>query len=134
MPRTKAAAPEKRLTDVELELMSILWTLGGEGASVAEVIAQLPSERTLAYTSVSTIVRILESKGFVASRRQGRGHIYSPVLTRSEYEARAVRDVVNRVFQGVPVAMVRQLIEHVQMTDDDVRELRKLVGRIKDRK
>jgi len=134
MPRARVAAPEKRLTDVELELMSILWALGGAGASVAEVIAQLPSERTLAYTSVSTIVRILESKGFVASRRQGRGHIYSPVLTRSEYEARAVRDVVNRVFQGVPVAMVRQLIEHVRMTDDDVRELRKLVGRIKDRK
>ena len=132
MPKAAAPAPEKRLTDVELELMTILWSLGG--GSVAEVIAQLPGERTLAYTSVSTIVRILESKGFVASRRQGRGHIYSPVLTRSEYEARAVKDVVNRVFQGVPVAMVRQLIAHVRMSDDDVRELRKLVSGIKDRK
>jgi len=132
MPKPKTAAPEKRLTDVELELMTILWSLGG--GSVADIIAQLPTARPLAYTSVSTIVRILESKGFVAARRQGRGHIYSPLITRSEYEARAVKDVVNRVFQGVPVAMVRQLFETVRMTDEDVRELRKLVERIESQK
>jgi len=132
MPKPKTAAPEKRLTDVELELMTILWSLGG--GSVADIIAQLPTARPLAYTSVSTIVRILESKGFVAARRQGRGHIYSPLITRSEYEARAVKDVVNRVFQGVPVAMVRQLFETVRMTDEDVRELRTLVERIENQK
>src|SRR5688500_17379652 len=112
--------------------MSILWTLGE--ANVAQVIAALPAGRVLAYTSVSTILRILEGKGFVAARREGRGHLYKPQVTRSEYEARAVKDVVNRVFQGVPVAMVRQLLDNVHMSDDDVRELRKLVSSIKDRK
>lgn len=132
MRKPKAASPDKRLTDVELELMTILWSL--KGANVAEIIAQLPSGRTLAYTSVSTMVRILESKGFVAARRQGRGHIYSPLITKGEYEARAVKDVVNRVFQGVPVAMVRQLLESVRMSEDDVRELRLLVDRIEKKK
>src|SRR5688572_3743322 len=112
--------------------MTILWTLS-EG-NVAQVIAALPAERALAYTSVSTILRILESKGFVSARREGRGHLYKPTVGRKEYEARAVKDVVNRVFQGVPVAMVRQLLENVEMTDEDVRELRKLVAKIKDRK
>jgi len=130
--KSKPASDEKRLTNVELELMTILWGLGE--ANVTQVIAVLPAERVLAYTSVSTILRILEGKGFVAARREGRGHLYKPQVTRSEYEARAVKDVVNRVFQGVPVAMVRQLLENVHMSDDDVRELRKLVSSIKDRK
>jgi predicted transcriptional regulator len=130
--KNKLVSDEKRLTNVELELMSILWKLGE--ASVAQVIAGLPPERVLAYTSVSTILRILEGKGFLAARREGRGHLYKPQISRSAYEARAVKDVVNRVFQGVPVAMVRQLLENVDMSDDDVRELRKLVSRIKDRK
>jgi predicted transcriptional regulator len=130
--KSKPASDEKRLTNVELELMSILWTLGE--ANVTQVIAALPAGRVLAYTSVSTILRILEGKGFVAARREGRGHLYKPQVTRSEYEARAVKDVVNRVFQGVPVAMVRQLLDNVHMSDDDVRELRKLVSSIKDRK
>ena len=132
MRKPKAPSEDRRLTNVELELMTILWSLG-EG-NVAQVIAALPAERALAYTSVSTILRILESKGFVAARREGRGHLYKPTLTKNEYEARAVKDVVNRVFQGVPVAMVRQLLENVAMSDDDVRELRKLVAGLKDRK
>jgi predicted transcriptional regulator len=130
--KPKAPSEDKRLTNVELELMTILWSLG-EG-SVAQVIAALPAGRALAYTSVSTILRILESKGFVSARREGRGHLYKPKVGRSEYEARAVKDVVNRVFQGVPVAMVRQLLENVAMSDEDVRELRELVAKLKDRK
>ena len=132
MRKPKLPDEDKRLTNVELELMTILWSLG-EG-NVAQVIAALPAERALAYTSVSTILRILESKNFVVARREGRGHLYKPTIGKNDYEARAVKDVVNRVFQGVPVAMVRQLIENVHMSDDDVRELRKLVAGLKDRK
>ena len=132
MRKPKLPDEDKRLTNVELELMTILWSLG-EG-NVAQVIAALPAERALAYTSVSTILRILESKHFVVARREGRGHLYKPTIGKNDYEARAVKDVVNRVFQGVPVAMVRQLIENVHMSDDDVRELRKLVAGLKDRK
>jgi len=127
MPKAKGkTSDEKRLTDVELELMTILWTLGG--GNVAQVIGALPPGRALAYTSVSTVLRILEGKCFVTARREGRGHIYMPALSRHDYEARAVKDVVNRVFQGVPVAMVRQLLENVRMSDQDLRELRKLIS------
>ena len=125
--RAKDASEQKRLTDVELELMTILWTLG-EG-NVAQVIAALPPGRALAYTSVSTVLRILEGKCVVTTRREGRGHIYIPALSKHEYEARAVKDVVTRVFQGVPVAMVRQLLENVSLSDEDLRELRALVNR-----
>ena len=72
------------LTDVELEFMSELWALG-EGA-VRDVLARLPEDRNLAYTSGATILRILEQKGFVASRKEGKALIYTPLLEKDAYQ------------------------------------------------
>jgi len=132
MRKKKSGPQTRRLTDVELEIMTILWRLGEAG--VAEVIAQLPAGRALAYTSVSTMLRILEGKGVVEARKQGRGHVYLPLLARADYEARAVRDVVERVFAGVPVALVRQLLDNVELSADEVREVRKLLSGLKERR
>ena len=132
MRKRKTGGESRRLTDVELELMTILWRVGE--ATVTDVIDGLPAGRDLAYTSVSTILRILEGKGVVAARKEGRGHVYAPLLAKSEYEAHAVKDVVNRVFAGVPVAMVRQLLDSMELSEDDLGEVRKLFGRAKERK
>ena len=75
---------DKMLTEVELELMTILWSLS-EG-SVADVIERLPKNRNLAYTSVSTILRILEQKGTLKARKEGRGHIYMPLVSKESDE------------------------------------------------
>lgn len=115
----------KLLTETELELMTILWKLG-EG-SVADVIDQLPKERELAYTSVSTILRILEQKEVLATRKEGRGHIYIPVVKKSEYEAKTVKHVVDRVFDGTPLALVRQLLSSGQLDSGDLEELKSLI-------
>ena len=131
MRKRQSGGETRRLTDVELELMTILWRVGE--ATVADVIAGLPAGRDLAYTSVSTVLRILEGKGVVAARKEGRGHVYAPLLGKTEYEAHAVRDVVDRVFAGVPVAMVRQLLDSIELSEDDLREVRKLLARTKER-
>ncbi len=129
MAKTKTRDAElKMLTDVELELMTILWKRG-EG-SVNDVIEGLPAERDLAYTSVSTILRILEQKGVLKTRKEGRGHIYIPQLKKTEYEARAVRDVVDRVFDGTPVALVRQLLGSVEIKSDELAELKNLIQKM----
>lgn len=117
---------EKLLTDVELELMTILWRLG-EG-SVADVLKELPPGRELAYTSVSTVVRILEQKGVVRARKEGRGHIYAPLWAKKDYEAKAVRHVVDRVFQGTPTELVRQLVHSGDLTMSDLMELKALIA------
>lgn len=117
---------EKLLTETELELMSILWKLG-EG-SVSDVLGQLPPERDLAYTSVSTILRILEQKKVLTTRKEGRGHVYIPALEKGEYESRSVRHVVDKVFEGEPIGMVRQLLSSVELTEDELNELKKLIG------
>jgi len=130
MARPKST--NKRLTEVELELMSILWRL--QEGSVSDVIGALPGDRALAYTSVSTILRILEGKGVLATRKEGRGHIYTPLLGKQEYEARIVADVVQRVFDGAPTALVRQLIDNIDLSDDDVREIRKMLSGIREKR
>src|SRR4029453_18499824 len=94
-PRAEAE-PERPLTEVEVELMTILWRLG-EG-TVNAVLEELPPERPLAYTSVSTILRILEKKAVVATRKQGRGHVYVPQISKQEYEARSLRRLLSSVF------------------------------------
>lgn len=117
----------KLLTDAELELMTILWRI--KEGSVADVIEGLPRGRTLAYTSVSTILRILEQKGVLRTRKEGRGHIYIPKLSKSQYEAKTVKHVVERVFDGTPVALVRQLLDSGQLKSQDLDELRKLLDK-----
>lgn len=126
----KPATGEKLLTDVELELMQILWARG-EG-TVADVLESLPQNRDLAYTSVSTVLRILEQKKFLRARKEGRGHSYSPTLSREEYEARAVRDVVKKVFSGAPSALVRQLLGAVEIDAAELEEIRKILDRSDD--
>ena len=126
MKKSKNTGKEKLLTDVELELMTVLWRLG-EG-SVADVIGQLPETRKLAYTSVSTVLRILEQKGVLSARKQGKGHVYIPVLKKSDYEKRAVKHVVERVFDNTPVALVRQLLSTGNLEEKDLNELKTLLS------
>jgi len=116
---------ERMLTETELELISILWKLG-EG-SVNEVMELLPKDRDLAYTSVSTILRILEQKKFLKTRKEGRGHVYIPVLKKEDYEERTVRHVVEHVFDGTPMALAKQLLNTVNLTKEELGELKKLI-------
>lgn len=128
MTKTKPSSKktdDKLLTDVELELMTILWRKG-EG-SVGDVLEELPTSRQLAYTSVSTILRILEQKGILKTRKEGRGHVYIPAEQKSVYEAKALKHVVDRVFEGTPSALIRQLVQTNRLDDDELSEIRKII-------
>jgi predicted transcriptional regulator len=113
------------LTDAELELMQVLWGLG-EG-TVRDVLEALPGEKQPAYTTVSTILRILEQKGFVASRKAGRSHIYTPAVEKPGYQARTLRRVVSDLFGGSPSALVRRLIAAEEVDEDELRALQRLL-------
>src|SRR5687767_14242932 len=75
---------EKPLTPTELEMMNVIWSIGP--CSVMQVVEQLRPVRELAYTSVSTIVRILEQKGYVISSKEGRGHLYKAAVSKEDYQ------------------------------------------------
>jgi predicted transcriptional regulator len=127
VPKSSPPEPQKPLTPVELELMHIVWRQGE--VSVADVLAALPPERKLAYTSVSTVLRILEQKGVVRSRKEGRGHLYSAKVPREEYEAQSVRHLVETVFDGTPSALVARLVEAVPLAPEDVEQLKRLLAK-----
>lgn len=126
MVRKKEQKKEKLLTEAELELMGILWKLGQ--GTVNDVIAQLPPERKLAYTSVSTILRILEQKEALDSRKEGRGHVYVPRLSKAKYEAASVKHLVSKVFDGAPSSLVRCLLERENLSEEELREIRALLN------
>lgn len=113
---------QKLLTDVELELMTALWQKG-EG-TVHDVLEILPASRKLAYTSVSTVLRILVSKGVLAVRKEGRGHVYVPRVSKADYEATSLRHMVQRVFDGAPDALVRRLLETEELTEERLAAIR----------
>lgn len=123
--KRKRPAAERLLTQAELELMTILWSR--QEASVAEVIASLPRTRQVAYTTVSTILRILEQKGFVASRKEGRGHLYSPRIKKDAYESKSLKQLVHKVFDGAPSALVRRLLDEHALSEDEIREIQDLL-------
>jgi predicted transcriptional regulator len=128
--RRPSQRPERLLTEVELELMTLLWRQGG--GTVADVLAALPPERQLAYTSVSTILRILEQKQVVASEKVGRGHRYMPLVAKQDYEAFALDEVVGKVFDGEPLALVRRLVDTNGLTRKDIAELKALLDEQED--
>jgi predicted transcriptional regulator len=125
MPRRIPPPLEKPLTEVELELMTLLWERGG--GTVNDVLAALPPERPLAYTSVSTILRILEQKGVLGTEKVGRGHRYVPLVAKAAYEAFALEQVVGKVFGGEPLALVRRLVDGAGLSRRELAELRAML-------
>ena len=115
------------LTEVELEFMTELWTLG-EG-SVKDVLAALPDDRNLAYTSGATILRILEEKGFVESRKDGKSLVYSPLLEKDVYQTRSLQNLSRTLFDDAPASLVARLVDDEGLTDAELEDIRALVER-----
>jgi predicted transcriptional regulator len=125
---TTGRQPQQALTAVELEIMTIVWRLG-EG-TVRDVMAALPADRPLAYTSVSTMLRILEQKGIVASRPATAGgvaHLYAPRISKEAYEGAALRELVAKVFDNTPEQLVARLLDEKSLSKDDLERIKKLV-------
>ena len=111
------------LTPAELEIMTALWDL--DEGTVREVLLRLEGER--AVTTVSTLVRILEQKGFVRSRKSGRQHLYRAAIPRQAYQRASLRDLLRRVFGGDASALLRSLVSTAQVGPEEIAELRQLL-------
>lgn len=110
-------------TDRELDVMSVLWDLGD--ATVAEVRERLAAK--LAYTTVLTVLRTLEHKGFVEHTGEGRAHRYHPLVKREAAGRNALRRLVDKVFQGSPELLMTHLVSDKNLSDEELRRLRKLL-------
>jgi predicted transcriptional regulator len=111
-------------TDRELDVMSVLWDVGP--ATVAQVRERIADE--LAYTTVLTILRTLEHKGYVSHIEEGRAHRYKPLVKREIAGRTALRRLVDRVFDGSPELLLTQLVSDKNLSDEELRRLRKLLA------
>jgi predicted transcriptional regulator len=121
---------DKPLTATELEMMNVLWRIGP--ASVHQVLEALQPHRQLAYTSVSTMVRILEQKGYVRSRKEGRGHLYEPAIQKEAYQVASLQHLVSNVFDGTPTLLVQRLVDSEQLDAEALDAIRRALKK-KDR-
>ncbi|KTD56117.1 BlaI/MecI/CopY family transcriptional regulator [Legionella sainthelensi] len=109
---------DRLLTEVELELMNIIWSLNK--VTIKEVVSHLSKERPLAYTTVATVVKVLEQKGFLECQKNSYAHIFVPTVTKAEYESRCIEHMVTNVFDGEPVALVQRLLMAKKLQDNDL--------------
>lgn len=127
MGRKKKDDGEGLLTPLELELMSVLWKTGG--SNVHDVVEALPKDKNYAYTTVSTVLRILLQKGFVEAEANGRQHVYAPIISKDDYESRTLKHVVTTVFDGEPASLMRRLIDDKGLTKKELDEIRALLDK-----
>lgn len=110
----------KQLTKAEEEVMQILWDL--KESNVAGIIDEFPKPKP-AYNTVSTIVRILESKGFVNYRKEGRGHIYYPSIEKETYSNQTINRLMDSYFQGSFKSMVSFFVKNNDVSTKELEEI-----------
>jgi predicted transcriptional regulator len=114
------------LTDAELRLMEVLWEKGS--ATVSEVVESLPKDVPLAYSTVLTTLRILETKGHLAHVKDGRAFVYRPLMGRDQARENAVTHLVRRFFEGSPELLMLNLVEGRKIGPEEMKRLRKRIA------
>jgi predicted transcriptional regulator len=115
------------LTEAELRIMDILWNRGS--ATVQQVMEWLPPKPSLAYNSVLTTVRILEKKGYLNHIKDGRAHVYEPVIERHEATRSEIRHLVSRFFSNSHEALVLNILEDEGLDQQELKRLRQMLDR-----
>ena len=118
-----ARKKSEQLTPLELEIMHVLWETGP--ANVQIVQQKLPRE--LAYTTVQTMLNILQRKGKVKRALKDRAYFYKPVVSRSQVVGQHMGDIVDRLFGGSAESLVMSLVETKHLTPEKLARLRKLL-------
>lgn len=121
-----ARSQAKSLTKGELRIMQVLWKL--RHGTVAEVVAAIPPP-PLAYTTVLTMLRILEQKGAVKRELEGRAHVYYPAFAQEDAARNAIGDIVQAFFKNSKTALAMRLIAEEKPDKDDLANMKALIAK-----
>ena len=120
--------PPKRspaLTDAEARVMAVLWQM--ETATVGDMVGTMSRKQPVSYSTVQTILRILEDKGYVAHDKLARAFIYRPIVDERQARRRALRHLASRLFDGSPSLLVMNVLDDDEMDPDELKRLKKLI-------
>lgn len=115
------------LTEAELRIMEVLWNKGP--ATVQQVLDVLPDKPPLAYNSVLTTVRILEKKGYVEHLKDGRAHVFQPLLGRKQASQSEIRHLIGRFFGDSHEDLALNILEERGLDSEEIQRLRQLLQR-----
>lgn len=125
--------PPKRsitLTEAELRLMKLLWERGE--STVGDLVAAMPDHAPLAYNSVLTTIRILEQKGYVTHRQEGRAYLYSPCVAEQEAGRSEVRHMLQRFFGNSRERLLLSLLGDGEITREELARLKEAIANAAD--
>lgn len=113
------------LTEAELRVMNVLWNRGP--GTVQQVLEHLPEKLDLAYNSVLTTIRVLERKGYLKHTKDGRAHVYKPLIAREEASRSEVRHLVSRFFGNSHELLLLNLLEAQNIDSSELKKLREML-------
>ena len=113
------------LTNAEMEIMQVVWDLGK--ASVRDVHEVLESRKKVAYTTIMTVMKILEDKGHLRKVQIGRAYIYSPVRSRQQVTSSMLGEFLNRVYEGSARELVLNLVDDSKLSDQELKEIARII-------
>jgi BlaI family transcriptional regulator, penicillinase repressor len=115
------------LTEAELRIMNVLWLKGA--GTVQLILDSLAEKPALAYNSVLTTIRVLERKGYVKHSKDGRAHVYAPLVGREEATRSEIRHLVGRFFKNSHEQLVLNVLEDRGMDAEELARLREMLER-----
>jgi predicted transcriptional regulator len=113
------------LTDAESRIMTALWAL--ETATVADVVRALGKPRAVAYSTVQTLLRILEAKGYVTHDKVARAFVYRPLVDERQARRRALRHLVSRLFNGSHSLLVLNVLDDEELDPSELQRVKQLI-------
>ena len=113
------------LTDAEARIMAVLWQL--KSATVADVVRDLREDRPVTYSTVQTLLRILETKGYVTHDKVARAFIYRPLVDEHQARRRALRHLVSRLFDGSPSLLVLNVLGDEELDPAELQRVKQLI-------
>jgi BlaI family penicillinase repressor len=119
----------RAMSPTETEILRLVWEL--KEATVQQIREKLPSDRSLAYNTVQTLLCRLEQKGYLKHHLKGRAHVFSALVKPREVIKTTVRDFLGRLFGGDPKPLVQFLAEDGKLDEEDIKRLRELIKKKK---
>lgn len=114
------------LTEAELRLMKILWRRGE--SAVGDLVAAMPDGESLAYNSVLTTIRILEQKGYVTHRQEGRAFVYSPCVAEQDASRTEIRHIMQRFFGDSRERLLLSVLRDEEVTPEELERLKEAIA------
>jgi len=117
--------PSETLTEAELRIMQVIWQTGP--ATVQHILDALTDSPALAYNTVLTTIRILERKGYLEHSKDGRAHVYSPLVEREDASRSEIRHLVGRFFSNSHEDLVLNILEDRGIAPEELNRLRSML-------